>query len=50
MGTDGKNTRFVTVLTVADFNFAERKSPFLKGNPGANEGIKMKIIRDPYLE
>ena len=49
-GKDGKKNRFLTVLKFADFNFAERKSQSSNGNPEANEGIKMEIIRDPYLE
>ena len=45
IGKDGKN-QSVTFLKFADFNFAERKSPFSK----ANKDIEMKIIHDPYVE
>jgi hypothetical protein len=50
LGVKEKNTKFLTFLKFADFNFAERKSQSSNGNPGANEDIKMKIIRGPHLE
>ena len=49
-GRDDENNQFLTVLKFADFNFAERKSQSSNDNSGANEVIKMEIIRAPYLE
>ena len=46
-GNGGNCNRFVILL---NFDFVEHESSDLKDNPEANEGIKVKIIYDHYVE
>jgi hypothetical protein len=44
MGENGRYNQLVTVLKLANFSFAERKSSDLKANSRANDNIKVKVI------